>query len=88
MRLLDYYYYPKDHKSINFHWSGLENFIWINDDGTGLNEWYTRLRHFIFFKNTSELRFRLNNNFVRLIVPFDITTPFLPTGTYNMTEFN
>ncbi|MBK9687963.1 MAG: carbohydrate binding family 9 domain-containing protein [Saprospiraceae bacterium] len=86
--MLDYYYYPKESKNVNFHWTGLENFVWVNDDATGLNEWYTRLRHFIFFKNTSALRFRLNNNFVRLIAPFDITTPFLPTGTYNMTEFN
>ena len=44
--------------------------------------------HFIFFKNTSALRFRLNNNFVRLIFPFQITAPALPKGDYNMTEFN
>ncbi len=85
---LDYYHYPKVSKNVNFHWSGLENFVWINDDGSGLNEWYTRLRHFIFFKNTSALRFRLNNNFVRLIFPFQITAPSLPKGDYNMTEFN
>ena len=86
--MLDYYHYPKQSKNINYHWSGLENFVWVNDDGSGLNEWYTRLRHFIFFKNTSALRFRLNNNFVRLVFPFQITTPALPKGDYNMTEFN
>lgn len=86
--MLDYYHYPKQSKKVNFHWSGLENFVWVNQDGTGLNEWYTRLRHFIFFKNTSALRFRLNNNFVRLIFPFQITSPALPKGDYNMTEFN
>ncbi len=85
---LDYYHYPNESKNVNFHWTGLENFVWVNDDGSGLNEWYTRLRHFIFFKNTSALRFRLNNNFVRLIFPFQITAPALPKGDYNMTEFN
>ncbi len=86
--MLDYYHYPKQSKKVNYHWTGLENFVWVNDDGSGLNEWYTRLRHFIFFKNTSALRFRLNNNFVRLIFPFQITAPALPVGDYNMTEFN
>lgn len=85
---IDYYTYPKNSKNVNFHWSGMENYVWVNADGTGLNEWYTRVRHFIFFKNTSALRFRLNNNFVRLIYPFAITAPALPTGDYNMTEFN
>ncbi len=85
---LDYYIYPAQSKSINFHWSGIENIVWVNDDGSGLNEWYTRVRHFLFFKNTSVLRFRLNNHFVRLIFPFGITETPLPVGDYNMTEFN
>jgi hypothetical protein len=86
--MANYYYYPKESKTVNYHWSGVENFVWVNDNGTGLNEWYTRLRHFIFFKNTTELRFRLNNNFVRLIYPFALTEVPLPKGEYNMTEFN
>jgi hypothetical protein len=86
--ILDYFQYPKQSRKVNYHWSGLENFVWVNDDGSGLNEWYTRLRHFIFFKNTSALRFRLNNNFVRLIFPFQITSPALPKGDFNMTECN
>jgi hypothetical protein len=86
--MLNYYHYPKQSKNVNSHWSGFENFVWINQGGTGMNEWYTRMRHFIFFKNTSALRFRLNNNFVRLIFPFQITSPALPKGDYNMTEFN
>ncbi len=86
--MLDYYNYPLDSKNVNYHWTGLENFVWVNDGGNGLNEWYTRLRHFIFFKNTSAIRFRLNNNYVQLIFPFQITTPALPKGNYNMTEFN
>ncbi len=84
--MMDYYIYPKSEK-VNFHWSGLENFLYINE-GTGLNEWYTRLRHFIFFQNTSQLRFRLNNNFVDLIYPFSLTAVPLPVDKYNMTEFN
>lgn len=84
----DFYVFPKASRKVNFHWFGLENFVWANHDSTGLNEWYTRARYFIFFKNTSQLRFRLNNNFVRLIFPFDLTETPLPTGKYNMTEFN
>ena len=86
--MLNYYIYPKESKRVNFHWSGIENFVYVNDDANGLNEWYTRLRHFIFFKNTSQLRFRLNNNYVDLLFPFGITETPLPAKSYNMTEFN
>jgi hypothetical protein len=85
--MIDYYTYPKESKKVNYHWSGLENFAYTNPDGS-LNEWYTRLRHFIFFKNTAQLRFRLNNNYVNLLFPFDITDVPLPAKAYNMTEFN
>ncbi len=85
--MIDYYHYPEDSERVNVHWSGLENFVFVNLDGS-LNEWYTRLRHFIFFKNTSQLRFRLNNNYVDLIYPFALTETPLPAGDYNMTEFN
>ncbi|MFK8164312.1 MAG: DUF5916 domain-containing protein, partial [Lewinella sp.] len=85
---IDYYIYPEASTKVNFHWSGLENYVYINDNGTGLNEWYTRLRHFIFYKNTSQLRFRLNNNYVDLIFPFNLTGTPLPAGDYNFTEFN
>jgi hypothetical protein len=85
--MIDYYIYPKDHKRVNYYWSGLENFVWTNPDGT-LNEWYTRLRYFIFYKNTAQLRFRLNNNYVHLLFPFNITDVPLPAKAYNMTEFN
>lgn len=86
--MLNYYIYPKDSKKVNFHWSGAENFVYINDNANGLTEWYTRLRHFIFFQNTSQLRFRLNNNYVDLLFPFGITDTPLPAKAYNMTEFN
>ena len=85
--MINYYIYPKNSKSVNFHWSGVENFVWAND-GYGLTEWYTRIRHFIFFKNTSQARFRLNNNYVDLIFPFALTEVPLPAKKYNMTEFN
>ncbi len=85
--MIDYYTYPKSSRNVNYHWSGLENFVYLNPDGT-LNEWYTRLRHFIFYKNTSILRFRLNYNYVDLIYPFAITEPPLPATSYNMTELN
>ena len=84
----DYFIFPKDSEKVNYHWTGLENYIWLYDNG-GLNEWYTRLRHFIFFKNSSVLRFRLNNNFVDLRFPFQLTDGDpLPAQGYNFTEFN
>ena len=49
--MLNYYIYPKDHPKVNSHWAGLENFVWVNAGG-GINEWYTRLRHFIFLQKT------------------------------------
>ena len=52
------------------------------------NEWYTRLRHFFFFKNTSQLRFRLNHHHLDLLFPFALTATPLPAKTYNMKEFN
>jgi hypothetical protein len=86
--MIDYNHYPKNSKSVNVHWSGLENFVFVNDDGTGLNEWYTRLRHFIFFKNSSAIRFRLNNNFVNVLYQFSLRDAIIKADKYNNTEFN
>jgi len=84
---LDYSWYPQSKKVIR-HWMGLENYVWWVRDGL-LNESYTRLRYFFFFRNTSQLRFRLNNNYVNLLYPFPITDGEpLPVGGYNFTEFN
>jgi hypothetical protein len=85
--MIDYYVYPEKSEKVNYHWSGLENFVWSND-GFGLTEWYTRLRHFIFFKNSSQIRFRLNNHYIDLIYPFALTEVPVPAKAYNMTEFN
>lgn len=84
---LDYSWYPQG-KNIIRHWMGLENYVhWIRNGV--LNESYTRLRYFFFFRNTSELRFRLNNSYVNLIFPFQLTDGApLPVGDYNFTEFN
>ena len=85
--MLNYYIYPKESKNINFHWSGIENFVYFNPND-GLTEWYTRFRHFFFFKNTSQLRFRLNNHYVDLLFPFALTEVPLPAKSYTMKEFN
>ncbi|MEQ9414869.1 MAG: DUF5916 domain-containing protein, partial [Cyclobacteriaceae bacterium] len=84
---LDYSWYPQS-KSIIRHWTGLENYVhWVRE-GT-LNESYTRLRYFLFFRNTSQLRFRLNNQYVNLLFPFQLTEGApLPVGDYNFTEVN
>ena len=49
---------------------------------------YLKTYNFFFFKNTSQLRFRLNNNYVDLVFPFAISETPLPAQSYNMTEFN
>ncbi len=85
--MLNYFLYPKNSKNVNFHWSGIENFAWYNSDGS-LNEWYMRLRHFFMYKNTSELRFRLNYNRVNLLFPFAISEVPLPVDSYNNVELN
>lgn len=85
--MLNYYIYPENSDKVNFHWSGIENFVIVNEGGD-LNEWYTRFRHFIFFKNTSELRFRVNHIHTDLIFPFNLTGTPLPEGEYNNWEFN
>lgn len=84
---LDYSWYPQN-KNIIKHWTGLENYVhWVRE-GT-LNESYTRLRYFLFFRNTSQLRFRLNNQYVNLLFPFQLTEGApLPVGDYTFTEFN
>lgn len=84
---IDYYTYPADSKDVDYQWSGAENYVYLNTDGS-LNEWYTRLRHFWFYKNTSVLRFRFNYNYVDLIYPFALTEVPLPAQVYNMTELN
>lgn len=84
----DYFIIPKKIDKINQHWFGLENNFFFND-GRGLTDLYTRLRYFIIYKNTSQLKFRLNNNYVNLLFPFSFTgaTP-LPVKEYNNLEFN
>ncbi|MBP9075494.1 MAG: carbohydrate binding family 9 domain-containing protein [Haliscomenobacter sp.] len=88
LNMIDYYYLPKNHPRINQHWFGLENLPTFNE-GIGLTDWYTRLRYFIVYKNTTMLRFRLNNNYINLQFPFSFTgdTP-LPAKEYDNFEFN
>jgi len=85
--MVDYYLYPKSSQLVNYHWSGIENFIIINE-AVGLNQWYTRFRHFIFFKNSSQLRFRVNHIYDNLIFDFAITEPAIPAGEYDTWEVN
>lgn len=85
--MTDYSWFPEN-KRIVRHWAGTENYVWLVG-GDQLNEWYTRLRYFMFFRNTSQLRFRFNNNFVDLIFPFQITDGEpLPAGPYHFREMN
>jgi hypothetical protein len=85
---LNYSYYPKNQR-VNRYWFGFENYTVFNTDFS-LNEQFNRLRTFIFFKNTSEFRVRLDVSQVNL--PF--ATHFLgegiplPAKNYKMTSFN
>lgn len=84
---VDYSIYPQNKKVIR-HWLGLENYMYWVYNGL-LNERYTRLRYFFVFRNTSQLRFRYNNNYVYLLFPFQLTDREpLPVGSYNMAEYN
>jgi hypothetical protein len=85
--MLNYNIFPKKSKSVNSHISGVENYIWWNE-GTGFNEYYNRIRHFILFKNRTELKFRFNNHIVNLLYPFTIGNYDIPRAKYNMQEFN
>jgi hypothetical protein len=85
--MFNYYHYPKQSKSVNLHWSGLENFVWFNEN-TGFNEYYNRIRHFIFFKNRTELKFRFNNHVVNILYPFEIGDYTIAKDKYVMHEFN
>ncbi|HEY5691141.1 MAG TPA: DUF5916 domain-containing protein, partial [Cyclobacteriaceae bacterium] len=84
---LDYSWYPQN-KIVIRHWAGLENYVhWVRDGI--LNESYTRLRYFFFFRNTSQLRFRFNHNYVNLLFPFQLINGApLPVDYYNFAEFN
>lgn len=83
----DYSIFPVN-KSVVRHWMGVENYVWWVNNGT-LNEWYNRIRYFFFFRNTSQLRFRYNTNFVDLLFPFQVTDAEpLPVGSYQFQEFN
>jgi Domain of unknown function (DUF5916)/Carbohydrate family 9 binding domain-like len=85
---LNYSYYPKNQR-VNRYWFGFENYTVFNTDYS-LNEQFNRLRTFIFFKNTSELRFRFDVSNVNL--PF--ATDFLgegvplPPKNYKMASIN
>lgn len=83
----DYSFYPQNKRIIR-HWLGTENYLWWTNTDI-FNEWYSRVRYFIFFRNTSQLRFRFNDNYVNLLYPFQITDGEpLPAKAYHFREFN
>jgi hypothetical protein len=85
--IFDYSVYPTG-KQIIRHWLGTENYTWWLNSGV-FNEWYNRMRYFIFFRNTSQLRFRFNSNSLELLFPFQLTNGSpLPTGRYAFHEGN
>lgn len=72
----EFNYYIRPTKGrITIHQFGLENFLVLNQNNS-LNEWFTRLRYFITFKNTSELKFRFDNTTENLPFPFSFSEKF------------
>jgi hypothetical protein len=73
--------------NITEHFAGYENLAVFNTDGS-LNEWFKRLRYFFTFRNTSELKFRLDNQITNLPFPIYIDKDkqaILPAQRYNYT---
>jgi Domain of unknown function (DUF5916)/Carbohydrate family 9 binding domain-like len=80
-------YFKRPQKgNITEHFAGYENFMVWNPDGS-LNEWFKRLRYFFTFKNTSELKFRLDNSISNVPFPFqfDEENALLEAKHYNYT---
>ncbi len=70
------------------HTPGFEDFLVFNPDGK-FNEHFNRFRYFIDFKNTANLKFRVDASQTVIQFPFSFTggTP-LPIGQYNYYTFN
>ena len=84
---VDYYIFPEDDDVINSHWFGWENFLVYNDGE--FNERFIRWRYFMNLKNSSALRFRLDNN--KTFLPYALTftgDDEVKPGTYNTYSFN
>ncbi|MEM9341270.1 MAG: hypothetical protein AAGA66_21245, partial [Bacteroidota bacterium] len=84
-----YRFYPKE-GGINAHGPRNWHMIWLNRDGSGLNERSHGYAYDIFFKNTSELRLHAQQREVNLPVPTQLIgsdfTP-LPVGNYQFTNY-
>ena len=82
---INYFKRPQTGK-ITEHFSGIESFIVWNPNGT-LNEWFKRIRYFMTFKNTSELKFRLDHQITNLPFAFnwDDENALLAAQYYNYT---
>ena len=68
---INYTVRPKEGKVAEYQ-GGLENFTVLNTNGS-LNEWFNRARYFITYRNTSELKFRIDNNAVNLPFSFSFS---------------
>ncbi len=73
---------------ITGHRFGFENLTILQPDWS-FNEQFNRLRYFVSFQNTSEIRIRLNYNVFDLLYPFSFTgaTPF-PVDRYQSADIN
>lgn len=78
---IDVYLYPKDKKIVR-HNIGMENAINLYADNA-LSDRFTRLRYFMFLRNTSMLAFRfdMQQDNLRYYFPLPSEKP-LPPGTY------
>jgi len=84
-----YRFFPTDSK-LNSHGPRTWHMLWLNRDGTGLNERGHGFAYDFTFQNTTELRFQAQVREVNLPVPTSLIgsdhTP-LPIGNYQFTQY-
>lgn len=84
----EYYIYPENNSVINSHRFGFEGMLIVNPDWT-FAERFNRIRYFMNFNNSSQMRFRFDVRRINLQFPFSFTggEP-LPRGNYDNYRFN
>ena len=85
---MDYFIYPANNNIINLHRFGFESFILFRDGGV-FGDRFNRLRYFIDFKNSSSIKFRIDNQASNLIAILSITgDEVIQPGKYTYTQVN
>jgi hypothetical protein len=85
---LEYFIFPDNDEVVNVHRFGWENFLVYFPDGT-LSERSIRLRYFMSMKNSSDLKFRVDNTKNNLLDELTFAgVDTVKAGIYNNYQFN